>query len=139
MSDDRYLLDTVFIQALLNKRDQYHDRAVTFLPRVREAAEVWITEAVLLEVGNALSAFNRSGAAGFIRQCYRTPNMRVVTVDTALLFRAIELYSSRPDKAWGLIDCISFIVMEDQALQTAVTVDQHFKQAGYQTILEDMD
>jgi hypothetical protein len=57
MNNERLLLDTVFVQALLNQRDQYHDKAKTFLPRVRDAAEVWITEAILVEIGNALSAF----------------------------------------------------------------------------------
>ena len=51
MTGERFLLDTVFIQALLNKRDSYHRQASAFLPRVRSAAEVWITEAVLVEVG----------------------------------------------------------------------------------------
>lgn len=55
MSNERFLLDTVFVQALLNQRDQYHAKAKAFLPRVRDAAEVWITEAVLIEIGNALS------------------------------------------------------------------------------------
>ena len=66
MNSERLLLDTVFIQALLNHRDQYHAQARAFLPRVRAAAEVWITEAVLVEVGNALSAFNRAAAVQFI-------------------------------------------------------------------------
>ncbi len=55
MSDERLFLDTVFIQALLNRRDQYHLQARSLLPRIRNAREVWITEAVLIEVGNALS------------------------------------------------------------------------------------
>jgi len=91
MGGERLLLDTVFIQALLNRRDQYHMRARAFLPRVRLAGEVWVTEAVLVEVGNALSALNRMAATTFIRQCYQTVNMRVVTVDTSLLNQALDL------------------------------------------------
>lgn len=75
MNGDRLFLDTVFIQALLNRRDQYHDRAKAFLPRLRKAAEVWVTEAVLIEVGNALSAINRTAAIQFIEQCYHTNNI----------------------------------------------------------------
>ncbi len=66
MSAARLFLDTVFVQALLNRRDQYHRGAVAFAPRLRAAAEVWITEAVLIEIGNALSAIDRVGAARFI-------------------------------------------------------------------------
>lgn len=68
MNGDRLFLDTVFIQALLNRRDQYHDKAKVFLPRLRNALEVWVTEAVLIEVGNALSAVNRTAAIQFIQQ-----------------------------------------------------------------------
>jgi len=135
MSDERLFLDTVFVQALLNRRDQYHDQARALLLRVREAAEVWVTEAVLIEVGNALSAYNRTAAVQFIEQCYHTANMHVVSVDTSLLLRALQLYHSRLDKGWGLTDCISFVVMQEQGLMDAVTTDQHFLQAGFRTLL----
>jgi predicted nucleic acid-binding protein len=135
VTDERFFLDTVFIQALLNQRDQYHSQAKAFLTRVRTAAEVWTTEAVLVEVGNALAAFHRKAAARFIYQCYRTPNMRVVTIDSSLLNRALALYEARLDKSWGLTDCISFVVMAEQNLINAVTADRHFTQAGYQALL----
>jgi predicted nucleic acid-binding protein len=103
MAAERFLLDTFFVQALLNERDSYHKQALDILPRVQAAAEVWVTEAVLVEVGNALSAFDRSLAAQFIRQCYHTANMRVMTVDTTPLLKALELYEARNDKTWGLL------------------------------------
>ena len=126
MNGERLLLDTVFIQALLNRRDQYHAQAQAILPRVRNASEVWVTEAVLIEVSNALSAVNRTAAVQFIEQCYHTPNLRVVTVDTPLLTRALQLYRERPDKTWGLTDCISFVVMQEQGLTDAVTESRTF-------------
>lgn len=69
MSQRRLFLDTVFIQALYNSRDQYHQRALAFLPQVEASLEVWITEAILIEVGNGLSAVNRQGASEFIQMC----------------------------------------------------------------------
>jgi hypothetical protein len=82
-----------------------------------------------------LSRFNRSGAVQFIQQCYRTENIRVVSVDTALLMGALDLYETRPDKDWGLTDCISFIVMQQQDLVDAVTSDRHFLQAGFRILM----
>ncbi|HWR21118.1 MAG TPA: PIN domain-containing protein, partial [Verrucomicrobiae bacterium] len=38
-------------------------------------------------------------------------------------------------KEWGLTDCTSFIVMEDQRLREAFTADHHFQQAGYTCLL----
>lgn len=133
----RIFLDTVFIQALLNPRDQHHARARAFAPRLRAAAEVVVTEAVLIEVGNALSAINRAGAVRFIDRCYQTRNMRVIAVDTALLGRAVRLYSARRDKGWGLTDCISFVVMQEQRIRDALTTDAHFVQAGFRALLRE--
>jgi uncharacterized protein len=132
---DRLFLDTVFIQALLSPRDSYHERAKMFFPRVRRAHEVWITEAILTEGGNALSAVNRAAASRFIDECYQTANIHVVSVDRELFQRALQLYRSRPDKTCGVTDCISFVVMDQQGLQNAVTADQHFVQAGYRALL----
>jgi predicted nucleic acid-binding protein len=75
--NERFLLDTVFIQALLNFRDQYHTKAKTFLPRLRKASEVWVNEAVLVEVCNALSVVNRTAAIQFVEYCYSTPIWRI--------------------------------------------------------------
>lgn len=137
MSAERFLLDTSFIQALLNKQDPYHHKAAAFFPRVRKAREVWVTEAVLIEVGNALSARDRTGAIRFIQQCERAANIHVVPVDHELFEQAFTLYQTRPDKAWGLTDCISFVVMEQHGLTAAVTMDSHFIQAGYHALLAE--
>lgn len=137
MSNERLFLDTAFIQALLNPRDDYHNQAKQLFPRIRAASEVWITEAIFAEVGNALSAFNRNGAVQFIQQCYRTDNIKIVSVDTELLMQALTLYQSRPDKTWGLTDCISFIIMQQQSLIDAVTGDRHFVQAGFRALMLD--
>lgn len=127
----RMLLDTVFIQALLNARNKYHAAARALLPRVKAAERVWVTEAVFLEVAAALSAVNRAGAAAFIRQCYQTANITVVSTDTPLLNRALDLYAARADKTWSLTDCLSFVVMQDEGVTEALTADHHFAQAGF--------
>jgi uncharacterized protein len=137
MNRERLFLDTFFVQALLNPRDRYHEHAKRFEPRLSAAAEVWVTEAVLVEVADALSARDRGAAVAFVRGCYGTPNVRVVNVDTALLDRALNLYHARTDKTWGLTDCISFVVMDDQGLADALTGDAHFRQAGYRALLAD--
>ncbi|MGB0563194.1 MAG: type II toxin-antitoxin system VapC family toxin [Spirulinaceae cyanobacterium] len=135
MNRERLFLDTAFIQALLNARDDYHAQAQRLFPRVRNAAEIWLTEAILVEVGNALSGFNRPGAVQFIEQCYHTDNIQVVTVDENLLRAGLQLYQSRSDKTWGLTDCISFVVMEREGLSLDLTADQHFVQAGFTALM----
>jgi len=137
MKPTRLFLDTAFVQALLNKNDQYHGIAKSRLNELRTAKEVWITEAILIEIGNALSVAHRAAAVRFINQCYATSNIHVAPVDTKLLNRALDLYDERADKEWGLTDCISFIVMSDQNLTEAMTPDRHFIQAGFQALMRD--
>jgi len=137
MNASRFFLDTAYVLALFNPHDIYHKQAKALLPTTRVAHEVWITEAILVEIGNALARSNRSAAVAFINSCYVTPNVKVVSVDRALIHRAVDFYHSRRDKEWGLTDCISFIVMEDQGIIEALTTDEHFQQAGFRALLRE--
>jgi len=55
MKATRFFLDTAYVLALLNPNDIYHQQARAMLPEMHSAREVWVTEAVLIETGNALS------------------------------------------------------------------------------------
>ncbi len=54
------------------------------------------------------------------------PHIEIITVDAALFEQALQLYQARPDKEWGLTDCISFVVMQERGLSQALTTDAHF-------------
>ncbi|MGI0481766.1 type II toxin-antitoxin system VapC family toxin [Geminocystis sp. CENA526] len=135
MNRERLFLDTAFIQAILNRRDQYHQSALKLLPLVENAQEIWTTEAILMEIGNALSRFDRAKVVNFIKQCYTTENIKVVNVTPELFREGLILYESRQDKQWGLIDCISFSLMIAQNITDALTSDRHFVQAGFNALL----
>jgi hypothetical protein len=137
VAGDRLFLDTYYVQALLNAKDPDYQRARALLPEVKRAAEVVTTEAVLVEVGNALSGTPRLRklAAAFIRRLYPEGNVTIVSVDNALFTRALEMYEKREDKEWGLTDCLSFVVMGDHGLMDAVTGDRHFVQAGFRALM----
>jgi predicted nucleic acid-binding protein len=135
MIGERIFLDTAYIQALLNRKDSLHNAATGVLPRIRAARETLITEAILIEVCNALASINRHAAVVFARGCYDDPRMTVISVTGNLLQRAIEFYEKHKDKEWGLTDCISFVVMRDEELTLAATADQHFVQAGFTALL----
>jgi predicted nucleic acid-binding protein len=67
--------------------------------------------------------------------CYATLNINVITVDSSLFHKALDFYSSRHDKSWGLTDCISFVVMQEYHLTEALTNDRHFNQVGFNALL----
>ena len=59
----------------------------------------------------------------------------IIPPDAALFDRGLALYASRLDKDWSLTDCISFVAMQEQGLEEALTGDQHFAQAGFSVLL----
>ena len=137
MSKDRFFIDTLFVQALLNKRDQYHANAVALFPRMRQALEVFVTEIVLIEIADSLCLLNRQEAAHWIEAAYYSKNIKIVKLEDTPYQQAFLLYKSRSDKTWSLTDCISFEVMWEQGLTEAVTADRHFIQAGFRALLLD--
>jgi hypothetical protein len=60
---------------------------------------------------------------------------RLVYVTPELLERALILYGQRADETLGLVDCASFIVMQDAGIIEAFTNDDHFTQAGFRCLL----
>jgi uncharacterized protein len=46
------------------------------------------------------------------------------------------LLEARPDKAWSLVDCSSFAIMQQQNMSQALTNDHHFEQAGFIRLLK---
>jgi uncharacterized protein len=54
----------------------------------------------------------------------------------AAVMSPLDLYRDRPDKAWSLTDCISFVVMADKGIRDALTADHHFEQAGFVALLK---
>ncbi len=94
------------------------------------------TRAVILEIGNALAKLRyRAAAIELLDSLEEDPNVKIIALSEELYNRAMELYNKRPDKEWGLTDCVSFVVMQDYGITEALTTDEHFKQAGFRALL----
>jgi len=126
--------DTFFYIALTNPRDEYHSRAIDFT--LSFDGEFVTTEWVLFEFANYMAdAHNRALFLEIIDELRRDWRVRIVPSSAEQFERGIALYRQRPDKDWSLTDCISFKVMEESSITEALTADQHFRQAGFLTIL----
>jgi len=66
----------------------------------------------------------------------QSDHIQVIHIDAAIDANAWQLCKNRPDKAWSLVDCTSFVVMQQLRLQEALTTDQHFEQAGFLRLLK---
>lgn len=126
----RTFIDTLFVIALINRRDQYHEQADE-LALLYEDQPLLTTDAVLLEIGNAMARAFKPEAAEVIESFLTSEDVMVVRLTPDLFDRAFALYKSHQDKEWGLVDCISFVVMQDAGVTDALTFDRHFTQAGF--------
>jgi predicted nucleic acid-binding protein len=133
-------LDTAYAIALSSVRDHYHAIAVQLAARLKaESARLITTRPVLLEIGDALAKPRyRLAAIRLLLALEADPNVEIVPLSDELYQRALQLYSERPDKDWGLTDCISFIVMQARGIHEALTTDEHFQQAGFRVLLHDV-
>ena len=94
-----------------------------------------ITDAVLLEIGNALARNYKAEASEIIDDFFRAEEVELVRLTPALFNAGFALYQQYQDKAWGLVDCISFSVMRQYHVIEALTFDQHFVQAGFHALM----
>ena len=62
--------------------------------------------------------------------------VNVEFIDSARDAVAWNLWLARPDKDWTLVDCASFIIMQQQRLTEALSTDHHYEQAGFVRLLK---
>jgi len=132
-----YFLDTSYAIALASKSDAFHQQALELAGRLKETrAHLITTRAVLIEIGNALSKQRyREGAVALLGALEVDPQVRIISLTDQLYQQALNLFRTRPDKEWGLTDCVSFVVMQQMGISDALTTDSHFHQAGFQVML----
>ena len=134
---NKFFLDAAYAIALSAVSDQYHKKAEILAKQIEtDAIQMITTRAVILEIGNALAKLRyRAAAIELLDSLEEDPNVKIIALSEELYNRAMELYRQRPDKEWGLTDCVSFVVMQDYGITEALTTDEHFKQAGFRALL----
>ncbi len=137
MSTDVVFLDTNGWLALLNASDALHPTATsTWGALLKQGYSVVLTDWVVAETGNGLARTRARGQLARAVEMIRSSSIaRLIPVSEPLFEQALHLYASREDKTWGLVDCASFIVMQEEGVSEAFTNDHHFEQAGFKCLL----
>jgi uncharacterized protein len=131
--------DTGYWVALLNPRDELHDKA-TKLSKSLNPVHIVTSEMVLTEVLNDFSKrgdYLRKVATELIDRINKNPNITVISQTSQQFKQGLELYKNRLDKNWSLTDCVSFKIMEQIGVYEALAYDKHFEQAGFKALLRD--
>lgn len=132
----KVFVGTVFIVALINTNDQHHAQAA-LLADTYDGHPLLITDAVLLEVGNALARSFKPQAIAVIDELLNSPQTELVRLNARLFDEAFALFRSHADKQWGLVDCVSFVAMRAAGVTEVLTHDRHFVQAGFRALMRE--
>ncbi len=129
-------LDSGYLIALVNKRDQNHESALAWKEVVEQAeAALLTTEFCLIEVVDFLSKRGyRALARNLVAELRAGAPVTIAPCSSALLRRGLVLHAERDDKTWSATDCTSILVMRDNGVTAALTYDRDFMQAGMRAL-----
>lgn len=132
----RLFIDTGYLIALESSDDQHHEAARRHWQRLISQRPRFVTTSYVFdEVVTFFNARGRHAKAVEIGQRLRlSPSVEFLYVDEALFEAGWDYFQPRSDKRYSLTDCISFVVMEKEEIEEALTFDQHFAQAGFKKL-----
>jgi predicted nucleic acid-binding protein len=129
-------LDTSYLLALEIANDQNHQAARAHWQQIVKALPLLITTSYVFD--EVVTYFNSRGhhakAVQVGNSLLRSPSVQFIHVGEALLYAGWGYFQQHQDKRYSLTDCISFFVMQQQGIFTALTFDRHFVQAGFQKV-----
>ncbi len=133
-------VDTSGWASLFVKNQSYHSQADRYFRlAVRQQRSIVTTNYVVSELVALLGSplrIPRPRIFEVVDGIKSVPYVQIVYIDEAIDTAAWELCKGRPDKTWSLVDCTSFILMQQLSIQEALTTDRHFEQAGFICLLK---
>ncbi len=134
---NRTFVDTSAWLAILSSYDSLHSSAAMVYEKLLlDDVKLVTHDGILLEVGNGFAGVTMRRQAYQLRQkIQQTEFIELVPLSEPLIAAGWELFIERPDKDWGIVDCISFRLMADLGISDALTADKHFEQAGFTKLL----
>ena len=138
MRPDRFV-DTSGWGAWADDRDPHHAPARDAAAETTRAKGLLVTTNWVLAELTGLFVRLRMGKPDQVRffdGVAADPGVVVEVIDPPTEAAAWARWRPRPDKAWSVVDCASFVVMERRGLAEAVTNDHHFEQAGFVRLLK---
>ncbi|MBW4608310.1 MAG: PIN domain-containing protein [Hassallia sp. WJT32-NPBG1] len=129
--------DTFYWAALLNPRDEWHIRVISFSKNLSSVSLV-TTDEVLTEFLNFFSGYDmkiRQSVIERIQNILQNDYVQVIPQSHDTFLAGLE-YRQRFDKHYSLTDCISMQTMKQLEIIEVLIHDRHFKQEGFTILFE---
>ena len=131
--------DTSGLFAALVKNDIMHAKAGPTMEHLLEdGAEIHVTSYILLETMALLQARVGLEAARQFERILR-PLLQVHWVDESLHVKSFKRLELRGTRGVSLVDCTSFVTMEDAGIRYVFGYDEHFTDEGFHLVKTQSD
>jgi len=131
--------DTSGWAAWIDRGELHHALSTAVVDRIWDEGQFLVTTNwVLAELTGLLTRFRmpKPQQIETLHRLRTDPSIVVVSIALDLETSAWKLWEDRPDKEWSLVDCASFVVMEARRIESSLTSDHHFEQAGFIRLLK---
>ena len=133
-------IDTSGWATLFDAHQPFNQLAINTFKMLRSQRSRIITTnyviAELVALFNSPLRLPRSTIFTTIDAIKTNPHVEIIHITPEMDTEAWNLCKARPDKTWSLVDCTSFILMQQLNIQPALTTDRHFEQAGFICLLK---
>ena len=140
MADHELFVDTSGWACYYDQRQRWHEDAKqTCWAAIAEGRLLVTTNYILAELVAVMTSplrIPRARLVSWVDRLRESPHVLSLHVDAELDAAAWQMLKDRQDKEWSLVDCASFLVMEQRGMTQALTTDRHFEQAGFVRLLK---
>ena len=136
MAIQKTFLDTSGFYSAISAEDIHHGQVNTVLRDSKRS--FFTTDWVLGESVNLFTA-RRHAHLGIrlLEQVGASPNIKIIFGGENLFWAARSMLFQYRDHGFPFTDCTSFVVMRELGIKDALTVDRHFRTAGFHPLLVD--
>ena len=134
------LIDTAGFLSLWDAADQHHKRAAQLQTELTRKGRRFLTSDYVVDetVTLLLVRHSRAAAADFLQTVISSKALQLQWMDSDRFQAAASLFTRHNDKQWSFTDCASFALMHELRLSDCFTTDHHFRQAGFNVLLEQV-
>lgn len=118
------------------RRDEAHQRVRELGLQMQRDGALWVTSNFVLAESLTRLRYDESLATAMALATTTQPMadggvLEVITVDQPLWDDALTWFRRYDDQSFSFVDCTSFAIMHERAINEALTADHHFATAGF--------
>ena len=132
------LVDTAGFLALWDAADQHHERAIRLQADLARRHRRFLTTDYIVDetVTLLLVRHSHAAAADFLHTVTASESLHLQWVSSDRFHTAASFFTRHKDKEWSFTDCVTFTLMHELNIRDSFTTDNHFRQAGFNPLLE---